>query len=179
MQYKTFHAPRKIPSTAMSIYALSATGVFSCTAPCVSGLTAAQREVKERRTVSSVSQHGFCLLFFSQRKWKCWTGSHLPWQMKELTTLPSATLKWMLQVTRTKSMVFIYDTRLCQPMRTCVKHCWHSCSWSVPSSAGVMGRHQLSFVALLPLHDLDISQERNWVFLALPHSLTLVHSDRA
>lgn len=42
-----------------------------------------------------------------------------------------------------------------------------------------MGRHQLSFVALSPLHDLDISQERNQVFLALLHSLTLVLGDRA
>lgn len=42
-----------------------------------------------------------------------------------------------------------------------------------------MGRHLLSFVALLPLHDLDISQERNQVFLALPHSLALFLGDRA
>lgn len=53
-----------------------------------------------------------------------------------------------------------------------VKHCWHSCAGSVPSPAGVTGRCLLSFVALSPLHDLDISQERNQVFLALPHSLS-------
>lgn len=52
-----------------------------------------------------------------------------------------------------------------------VKHCWCSCSGLITSSAGVRGRPLLSFVALSPLHDLDISQERNQVFLALPHSL--------
>lgn len=54
-----------------------------------------------------------------------------------------------------------------------LKHCWHSCAGSVTSPAQVMGRGLLSFVALSPLHDLDISQERNRIFLALPHSLSL------
>lgn len=61
-----------------------------------------------------------CSFFFfsSRRKWKCWTGNHLPWQLKELTTLLSATLKWMLQAMTTKPMAFIYDMGPCQPTRT-------------------------------------------------------------
>lgn len=53
-----------------------------------------------------------------------------------------------------------------------VKYCWHSCAGSVTSPAGNTGRHLVSYMALSPLHDLDISQERNQVFLALPHSFS-------
>lgn len=85
----------------------------------MSGLTLLAKERSKRgRLFLLFHSMAFVFCFFSQRKWKCWTGNHLPWQMKELTTLPLATLKWMLQVTRIKSMVFTYDTRLCQPMRT-------------------------------------------------------------
>lgn len=48
MQYKTFHASRKIPSTAMSICALSATSMFSWKATCTSGLTLLAKDRSKR-----------------------------------------------------------------------------------------------------------------------------------